>query len=310
MSVKKHEGKNVSRFDIQRKIVANMTSESWRHIPHVSYIYEPDVTDFLTNYKKFDDSLKDGKHVTLNTVVLKAIAEALKSAPEMNAHLHFEKELVRGKITKFDNIDMSVPWVLPSGSMMTVTMKDIGNRSLGNITEYFSDTGRRIGNTNLTEAMYSVSMHDTFEALGKGRFIKVAQRLIGSKTNKRHRVTPLKGEAKKKYDAIPDRDKLTYEDLKQGTITVSNIGSISRNHSGEFAMLMIIPPQVCAIGVGAVQKKPIVVTDDNGNDEIKIASVLPLCICFDHRAMDFSNIKPFLDKLKDIFDNPEQILKY
>lgn len=34
-------------FGIQRKIVANMTSESWRTIPHSAAIYEADITDFL-----------------------------------------------------------------------------------------------------------------------------------------------------------------------------------------------------------------------------------------------------------------------
>lgn len=35
-------------FDIQRKIVANMTTESWEQIPHVAYVYEADVTDLMT----------------------------------------------------------------------------------------------------------------------------------------------------------------------------------------------------------------------------------------------------------------------
>ena len=38
--------RHVTRFGIQRKIVANMTSESWKTIPHVCYTYEPDVTKF------------------------------------------------------------------------------------------------------------------------------------------------------------------------------------------------------------------------------------------------------------------------
>ena len=88
----------ISRFGIQRKIVANMTSESWQNIPHVSYIYEPDVTEFIKKYKAFDAALPEGKHVTLNTVILKAITEAIKAAPQMNAHIHFERKLVRGKI--------------------------------------------------------------------------------------------------------------------------------------------------------------------------------------------------------------------
>ena len=73
------------------------------------------------------------------------------------------------------------------------------------------------------------------------------------------------------------------------------------------ALLEIIPPQIFAIGIGATQKKPVVVQDDNGIDRIDIRQVLPMCIAFDHRALDFGEIVPFLERLDDIFDNPEQI---
>lgn len=302
---------SVSRFGIQRKIVANMTSESWRSIPHVSYVFEPDVTSFVKKYKQFDDNLKkEGKHVTFNTVMLKAICEGLKAAPQLNAHIHFEQKLVRGKVTTFDQIDISMPWILPDGRMMTITMKDMGNRSLGGITEYMAETARKIENTNLDEAMYQVSMHDTLEKLSRGKVIQVGQRLFGSLTNKNHRVKHLTGEAKKAYDAIPDSEKLTVSDLQQGTITVSNIGSITRGHDGHAALLMIIPPQVCAIAVGALTKKPVVVQDENGEDKIEIQQTIPLDICFDHRVLDFGEVKPFLDALQNIFDNPEDFLKY
>ncbi len=301
---------SVSRFGIQRKIVANMTSESWRSIPHVSYIFEPDLTSFVEKYKEFDTNLqKEGKHVTLNTVMIKAICEGLKAAPQLNAHIHFEPKLVRGKVTTFDQIDISMPWILPDGRMMTITMKDMGNRSLGNMTEYMAETAKKIEKTDLNEAMYQVSMHDTFEKLAKGKFLQVGQRLIGSLTNKKHRVKHLTGDAKKAYDAIPDSEKLTVSDLQQGTITISNIGSITRGHDGHVGLLMIIPPQVCAIAVGAVTKKPVVVSKD-GKDEIEIRTTVPLDICFDHRVLDFGEVKPFIDALQNIFDNPDDFLKY
>ena len=34
-------------FGIARKIVSNMTTESWREIPHVVVVYEADVTGLL-----------------------------------------------------------------------------------------------------------------------------------------------------------------------------------------------------------------------------------------------------------------------
>jgi len=302
---------NVYRFGIQRKIVAQMTSESWKSVPHVSYVFRPHMSDFLKAYKKWDDELaKEGKHVTINTVMLKAICDALKEAPQLNAHIHFEPRLVRGKVTILNSIDISMPWKLPDGKMMTITMKDMGSRSLGNITEYMEKTQKRVLKTNLTQVMYDVSMQDTFEKLRHGRFISTAMRLIGSKTNKKHRVEPLKGEAKKAYDAIPDSEKLTKDDLKQGSITISNIGAMTRGHDGELVLLMIVPPQVCAIGISSLVKIPIIKKNEKGEDYVGIEETIPLDIVFDHRVLDFGDIKPFLDALQKILDNPDDFLKY
>ena len=286
-----------------------MTSESWKTIPHVCYTYEPDITKFQASFKEYSEKHKDDEYkVTFNGVLLKTISEGLKAAPEMNAHIKFEKKLVRGKITTFDNIDISVPWPLPDGSMMTINMKDVGNKSLQEIGKLSADINRKLANTNLTEALYSVSIHDTIKALKRGHFIKAALRIIGAKTQKRHRVVTLKGKEKKAYDAIPASDKITREDLAQGTFLVSNVGNIARGLRGEASVLMIIPPMVCALAICAIQRRPIVVTDENGEEKIDIRSILPLTICFDHRALDFSEVAPFIRKLEEIFENPELVL--
>ena len=302
--------KSVTRFGIQRKIVANMTTESWQNIPHVSYQYEPDITKFYDEFKKFtaDHQADSGARITFNSVLLKAIAEAIEADPVINAHMHYEKGLVRGKVTVFDNIDISVPWILPDGNMMTITMKDMGNKTLKEIAEYQADINRRLANTNLTEALYSVSFNDTIEKLKKGHILQAIKRLFGSKTNKNHRITLLTGEAKKAYDAIPDTDKITHKDLKQGTITVSNIGADTRGISGECAMLMVIPPQICVICIGSMQRRAVVVKDEEGNEKVEIRTILPLNICFDHRALDFGEVRPFISKMEEFFQNPEKVL--
>ncbi|MBQ7638248.1 MAG: 2-oxo acid dehydrogenase subunit E2 [Clostridia bacterium] len=298
----------VERFNIQRKIVANMTTESWTSIPHVSYIYKPDVTGFLEAYRIFDEATPTYK-ISLNTVMLKVLTEGIKAAPKLNAHMRFQKRLVRGKMTYFDEIDVSVPWKLPDGNMMTITVKDAGRKSLRELVAYTNEINRKLENTNLNEALYSVSIHDTLERLKHGHFLRAAFRLYGSKTNPLHRVTPLKGAEKKAYDAIPECDKVTYKDLKQGTITISNIGASTRGSRGFLDMLMIIPPQVCAIGISATQREPIVVTDENGNEKTEIRTVLPMAICFDHRAMDFGDVAPFIKRLDEIFEDPDIVLQ-
>lgn len=299
----------VTEFGIQRKIVANMTSESWETIPHISYIYEPEISRFLEVVKELNASGKFPVKITINTIMLKALSEAFKAAPQLNAHIKFNRKLVRGTITEFDEIHASMTWVLPNGEMMTINLHDIGNKSLVELTEYIADVGRRIGNTDLTEVMFSVSLQDTLEKLKKGKLMNAIYRLIGSKTGK-NKVKTLSGQAKKDYYAIPEKDRLTKEDIKQGTVTISNIGSVTRNIPGRVAMLSIIPPQIFVCCMGSIIKKPVVKQDENGNDIIAIGNELPIDLVFDHRAVDFGDLVPFIQRLEDIFKNPEQMYNW
>ncbi|MBR5497698.1 MAG: 2-oxo acid dehydrogenase subunit E2, partial [Clostridia bacterium] len=204
----------VTTFGIQRKIVANMTAEGWREAPHCSYLFEPDLTGFVEKFNVFSEELKkEGKKITLNTVVMKAICEALKASPNMNAHLEFNKKLVRGTIKTFDQIDVSMPWILPNGKMMTITMKDMGNRSLGNIADYTAEMAKKIEKTNLDEAMFEVSLMDSIEQVKKGQIVRMAQRAWGTFENKKHRVKRLSGAENKAYKSIPKEEKLTGEDI-------------------------------------------------------------------------------------------------
>ena len=284
------------RFGIARKIVSNMTAESWETIPHAVVSYEPDVTEFMKEYKKLNEGCTDkSKKISINTVVMKIICEGLIAAPKMNCHLNFERKLVRGKLSYHDRVNVSMPAMLPDGRMMTVNLRHMDNKSLVKMTEVINDTMRRMQNTNMDEAMFEVSMDNT-----------LIFRLIGSKTGK-HKVKTLSGQAKEEYYSIPEKDRLTKKDIEQGTVTISNLGSIHREQKGMCLLLEIIPPQVTAIAVNAVQKRPIVVTDENGNDTIKIRQILPLTIAFDHKALDYGDIVPFMNRLDDIFENPSVI---
>lgn len=297
---------NEVHFGIQRKIVANMTTESWESIPHVTYNYEPDVTEFMYEYKRLNENCAPEDKVTLNTLMLKIIVEGLKADPAMNSHIEFDRKLVRGTIHTYEDINISMPMVLPNGEMMTINLHNFESKSLDEMVDYIADVNRRVENTDLNEVMMDVSMDNTITGLKEGKIKQTFYRIIGSKTGK-HKVKTLSGKAKKEYYSIPESDRLTKRDIEQGTITVSNIGSTYRQQRGETCLLEIVPPQVCAIAVGAVQDKPVVVVNENEEKEIAIRQVMPLCIAFDHRALDFGEIVPFIKRLDEIFEEPEII---
>ena len=294
-------------FDIQRKIVANMTTESWEQIPHVAYVYEADVTDLMTEFKKLRSTSKT--KITLNTVLMKAIIEGLKAAPVMNSHLSYNRKLVRGELKTFEDINISMPMLLPDGRMMTVNLRDFQNKSLLAMTDYIADVTRRAENTNLNEVMFDVSLDNTITGLKQGKVKQTVSRLIGSKTGK-HKVHTLHGAAKKAYYSIPEKDRLTKKDIEQGTTTISNIGSIYREHKGSCALLEIIPPQTTAFAIDSIQKRPCVITDAQGNDTIAVRQILPITIAMDHRALDYGDIIPFMRKLDEIFANAEVLKQW
>lgn len=297
---------NKEHFGLQRKVVANMTTEGWQNAPHVTYQYEPDVTEVLQLLKKINAGRSAENKITINTLMLKIIAEGLKAAPIMNSHITYHKGLVKGVLKTAKEINISMPMIMPDGQMMTVNIRGFEHMNLDEIAEKIEDTRRRAENTILDEAMFEASMYNTFQELRHGRILKVMGRLLGSLVGK-HKIERLRGEDKRRYESIPTCDRLTGLDIAQGTITVSNLGSLNRNLPGSVTLLDIIPPQVCAIGLSAVQEKATVITDHTGKPLLQTRKILPMCIAFDHRAMDFGDIVPFMERTEAIFKNPSVI---
>lgn len=295
-------------FGIARKIVSNMTTQSWDEIPHATLTYEADVTELFKESKKLNADCTDKtKKITINTVMLKIICEGLKAAPKMNTHLIFNKKLVRGTLKYFDNIDISMPMILPSGEMMTVNMHDMGSKSLSEMTEAINNTAARAKNSDMNEVMFEVSLDNTLNGLKEGKILQAIRRLYGSKMPGKHQVKTLSGEAKKKYYSIPVSKRLTKHDIEQGTTTISNLGSVYREQKGVCALLEIIPPQTTAFAINSAQKRPTVVTDVNGKDTIETRLIMPITIAIDHRALDYGDIVPFMRRLDEIFENPSVI---
>lgn len=89
--------------------------------------------------------------------------------------------------------------------------------------------------------------------------------------------------------AIKARDrKLSMDDMKDGTFTITNYGSIG----GIFAVPVINYPQAAILGIGRLVKKPVV-----EGDLIKVGSVLPLSLSVDHRIVDGGEVTRFINQV-------------
>lgn len=159
--------RKAEHFGINRKIIANMTAQSWHDIPHVVVTNEPEASEFLNVFKELNEGRAKQDKITLNAVILKVITEALKKCPAMNAHIDFKPRLVRGCVTEFDEINISMPMLLDSGEMMTVNLHNMQDKSLTDIRDTLADVQRRAKNSNMSQVMYDVSLNDTLQGLAR-----------------------------------------------------------------------------------------------------------------------------------------------
>ena len=87
---------------------------------------------------------------------------------------------------------------------------------------------------------------------------------------------------------------LTPDDVQGGTFTITN--------PGQYGSIMATPiinlPQVAILDLEAVVKRPVVVTDADGNDSIAIRPMTILGLSWDHRALDGAQSAQFLATIK------------
>jgi 2-oxoglutarate dehydrogenase E2 component (dihydrolipoamide succinyltransferase) len=84
------------------------------------------------------------------------------------------------------------------------------------------------------------------------------------------------------------------DEVSGGTFSITNFGSFG----SVFATPVINQPQVAILGVGAVEKTPVII-----NDAIAIRSIAYLALTFDHRLIDGALADQFTAKVKSILEN-------
>jgi len=93
--------------------------------------------------------------------------------------------------------------------------------------------------------------------------------------------------------------KLTLEDLRGGTFTITN--------GGIFGSLVSTPiltmPQVAILGMHKIQERPVVV-----DGEVVVRPMMYLALSYDHRVIDGAEAVSFLVRIKELVEDPESLL--
>ncbi|MEC4672025.1 MAG: dihydrolipoamide acetyltransferase family protein [Nitrospirota bacterium] len=89
---------------------------------------------------------------------------------------------------------------------------------------------------------------------------------------------------------------LSPEEVQGGTFTITNHGGMG----SLFSTPIINQPQIAILGVGAIQKRPVVI-----NDAIAIRPMSYLSLSFDHRVIDGATADNFMHKVKAVLEQED-----
>ncbi|WLQ05577.1 2-oxoglutarate dehydrogenase, E2 component, dihydrolipoamide succinyltransferase [Arthrobacter oryzae] len=215
-----------------RQVIARRMRESLDISTQLTQVHEVDMTKIAKLRVKAKNSFQaqNGVKLTFLPFIAKAVAEALKQHPKVNAAYDEDKQ----EITYHNAEHLAIAVDTDKGLLVPV-ISDAGSLNLAGLA---------------------------------GKIADVASRTRDGKIG-------------------PD-------ELSGGTFSITNIGSVG----ALFDTPIINQPQVGILGTGAIVKRPVVVTDENGDDSIAIRSMMYLSLTYDHRLVDGADAGRFLQTLK------------
>ncbi|MEV7636009.1 2-oxoglutarate dehydrogenase, E2 component, dihydrolipoamide succinyltransferase [Pseudarthrobacter enclensis] len=215
-----------------RQVIARRMRESLEVSTQLTQVHEVDMTKVAKLRARAKNSFQaqNGTKLTFLPFIAKAVAEALKQHPKLNAMYDEDKQ----EITYHNAEHLAIAVDTDKGLLVPV-ISDAGNLNLAGLA---------------------------------GKIADVAARTRDGKIG-------------------PD-------ELSGGTFSITNIGSVG----ALFDTPIINQPQVGILGTGAIVKRPVVVSDENGDDSIAIRSMMYLSLTYDHRLVDGADAGRFLQTLK------------
>lgn len=222
-----------------RKIIGQRLLES--HSTNPSYIVssEISVSKLLKLRASLNSTANDRYKLSINDILIKAIALASKRVPEANSHWIESESVIR----QYNNVDVSVAVATPTG-LITPIVKNAHSKGLSEISKQVKDLGKR------------------------------------AKENK-----------------------LLPEEFQGGTICISNLGM---NNAVTFFTSIINPPQSTILAIGTVNR--VAVEDKSAEHGFSFDSKINITGTFDHRVIDGAKGGEFIKALKEIIENPLELL--
>jgi 2-oxoglutarate dehydrogenase E2 component (dihydrolipoamide succinyltransferase) len=238
-------GEEMVKHSRMRQLVARNTSQSIYTAPHVTTMWDVNMSAVLAHRKAHKaEYAASGVNLTVTAYFIPAIVAGLKAVPAANASWSDEGVIVK----RYYNIGMAVALPRDQYGMGGLIVPVI----------------RNAGDLNL---------------MGTARV-----------------VNELAEKARK--------NQLSLDELQGGTFTLSNYGT----SGSRFQTPVIVQPQVGILGVGAIEKRPVVVSqghplEANTGDFMAFLPMTTLGFSYDHRVLDGATADAFCAAVKDSLEN-------
>ncbi|MFI6397389.1 2-oxoglutarate dehydrogenase, E2 component, dihydrolipoamide succinyltransferase [Rhodococcus coprophilus] len=215
-----------------RQITAKKTVESLQTTAQLTQTFEVDMTKIaqLRAQAKKSFAEREGVNLTFLPFFAKAVVEALRAHPNVNASFDESKKEITYHAAEHLGIAVDT-----EQGLLSPVIHNAGDLSLAGLARAIADLAKRT----------------------RGGGLK------------------------------PD-------ELAGGTFTITNIGS----QGALFDTPILVPPQAAMLGTGAIVKRPVVVTDETGNESIGVRSMCYLPLTYDHRLIDGADAGRFLTTIK------------
>lgn len=229
---------NIKRIPLSgpRKIIAEKMKKSKIEAPHFYLTLSVDMTNAIKLKEELSVKIEKltGVKLSLNDIIIKSAARALKEYPMLNSSIENEFIIVKEDI----NIGLAV--ALEEGLVVPV-IRNADKKGLSEISK------------------------ESSELIIKARSGKL----------------------------LPD-------DYQGGTFTISNLGMFGIE---EFKAVINLP-ESAILAVGKIVKTPVV----DENDELKVKPIMKLTLSCDHRIIDGALGAKFLNRIKELLENPVEML--
>jgi 2-oxoglutarate dehydrogenase E2 component (dihydrolipoamide succinyltransferase) len=211
---------------VRRRIAEHMTNSLLHTAPHVTTVFEADLTTVLKDrLRRREEFASRGAPLTLTAYFVQAAVAGIRAVPEANSRW------TDAALEVYDDIHVGIATAVEGTGLVVPVLHDAGTRDLFAVAQGLDDLVSRARDGALTPA-----------------------------------------------------------DVRGGTFTISNHGV-----SGSLlaAPIIINQPQSAILGIGKLEKRPVVVEE---GDEQKI-TVRPRCyvtLTLDHRVMDGHQANRFM----------------